>query len=135
MRLTRLLLWQSSMGTAVIRCGQSSAYVSRCLMHACSGLLSEITGADFPDVCSGNAKMEPGAVVCRASESFVRFGTFQLPSSRGGDETALVRQLADYVIKHNYPHLEGELPDTLHCSSLCSNACPNQQCRCRQLQA
>ena len=47
-------------------------------------------------------------MVCRASESFVRFGTFQLPASRGGDETALIRQLADYVIKHNYPHLAGK---------------------------
>jgi hypothetical protein len=33
---------------------------------------------------NGNVKMEPGAVVCRVSPSFVRFGTFQLPVSRGG---------------------------------------------------
>jgi uncharacterized protein YdiU (UPF0061 family) len=46
--------------------------------------------------------MEPGAVVCRVSPSFVRFGTFQLPASRGGEETALVKTLADYVIRHHY---------------------------------
>ena len=67
--------------------------------------------AQWPLSCSGNIKMEPGAVVCRVSQSFVRFGTFQLPASRGGEELALVRQLADYVIKHNYPHLEGKLLD------------------------
>ena len=48
--------------------------------------------------------------MCRVSQSFVRFGTFQLPASRGGEEVALVRQLADYIIKHNYPHLEGLRP-------------------------
>ncbi|CAK0779519.1 hypothetical protein CVIRNUC_004792 [Coccomyxa viridis] len=57
---------------------------------------------------NGNAKYEPGAVVCRVSPSFVRFGTFQLPAMRGGDQLPLVRTLADYVIRHLYPHLEGK---------------------------
>ena len=48
--------------------------------------------------------------MCRVSPSFVRFGTFQLPAMRGGDQLPLVRTLADYVIRHLYPHLEGELP-------------------------
>ncbi len=65
-------------------------------------------------MCSGNAAYEPGAVVCRVSPSFVRFGTFQLPALRGGDQLPLVRQLADYVIKHLYSHLEG---DQLRCFS------------------
>ncbi|CAL8469913.1 g9455 [Coccomyxa elongata] len=56
---------------------------------------------------NGNAKYEPGAVVCRVSPSFVRFGTFQLPAIRGGDQLALVTPLADYVIRHHYSHLEG----------------------------
>ena len=52
---------------------------------------------------SGNPQLEPGAVVCRVARSFIRFGTFQLPVSRGGDEGAvMVRQLCDYVIKHFY---------------------------------
>ena len=34
---------------------------------------------------SGNPRREPGAVVCRASPSFIRFGTFQLPSTRPED--------------------------------------------------
>ncbi|KAK9915711.1 hypothetical protein WJX75_003009 [Coccomyxa subellipsoidea] len=56
---------------------------------------------------NGNAKYEPGAVVCRVSPSFIRFGTFQLPAIRGGDQIALIAPLADYVIRHHYPHLQG----------------------------
>ena len=51
---------------------------------------------------SGNAKPEPGAVVCRVSPSFVRFGTFQLPVSRGESEAHLTTKVADYVIKHHF---------------------------------
>jgi uncharacterized protein YdiU (UPF0061 family) len=50
---------------------------------------------------SGNPQEEPGAVVCRVARSFIRFGTFQLPVSRG-DEGVMIRTLADYVIKHFY---------------------------------
>lgn len=56
-------------------------------------------------VCSGNARMEPGAVVCRVARSWVRFGTFQLPAFRGGDDMRLVHALADYVLTNLYPHL------------------------------
>ena len=62
----------------------------------------------FCPACSGNAKMEPGAVCSRVSPSFIRFGSFQLPASRGGLEVDLVPLLADYVIRHHYPHLQGE---------------------------
>ena len=58
--------------------------------------------------CSGNIKQEPGAVVCRMSQSFVRFGSFQLPVSRGQEQVHLVQKLADYVIGHHYPHLDGQ---------------------------
>ena len=45
-------------------------------------------------------------MVCRVSPAFIRFGTFQLPSTRPED-LGLVRRLADYTIRHHYPHLEG----------------------------
>ncbi|KAG2441588.1 hypothetical protein HXX76_003209 [Chlamydomonas incerta] len=57
---------------------------------------------------NGNAKMEQGAVVCRVAPSFVRFGTFQLPVSRGAGEVGLVKMAADWIIKHHMPHLEAE---------------------------
>lgn len=49
---------------------------------------------------NGNARLEPGAVACRVARSFVRFGSFQLPASRGDKE--LVRKLADYVMTEYY---------------------------------
>ena len=52
---------------------------------------------------NGNAKAEPGAVVCRVSASFLRFGCFQLPASRGNTE--LLKQLVDYSITQNFSHL------------------------------
>ncbi|KAF8058303.1 selO [Scenedesmus sp. PABB004] len=69
----------------------------------CVGTGAEVYRDMFYD---GNARLEPGAVVCRVAPSFVRFGTFQLPASRGGDEMALVGKLADYVIRHHYPELQ-----------------------------
>ncbi|ABM03814.1 hypothetical protein UPF0061 [Psychromonas ingrahamii 37] len=51
----------------------------------------------------GNAALEPTAIVCRVSSSFLRFGSFQLPASRG-DEQLLI-QLVQHCIKSDYPHL------------------------------
>jgi uncharacterized protein YdiU (UPF0061 family) len=51
----------------------------------------------------GNAREEPGAVVCRVAPSFVRFGNFELFAARE-DET-LLRALTDYVIRTHYPAL------------------------------
>ena len=54
----------------------------------------------------GHPKSEPGAVVCRVAPSFLRFGHFELPASRG--ETDLLRALADFAIRRDFPHLHGE---------------------------
>ena len=51
----------------------------------------------------GHAKAEHGAVVCRVSSSFIRFGSFQLPSSR--QDISLLKQLLDYVIVRDFSHL------------------------------
>src|SRR3569623_696633 len=51
----------------------------------------------------GHPREEPGAVVCRVAPSFVRFGHFELPASRGA--IALLRQLADFCIARDYPEL------------------------------
>eukprot|EP00850_Spirogloea_muscicola_P007723 SM000039S14553 [mRNA] locus=s39:845336:847721:- [translate_table: standard] len=59
---------------------------------------------------NGNARMEPGAVVCRVAPSFLRFGSFQIHASRGGVEADLVRVLANYAIRHHFPALDA-LPD------------------------
>ncbi|KAL7596798.1 uncharacterized protein LOC111890253 [Lactuca sativa] len=54
----------------------------------------------------GNPKDEPGAVVCRVSPSFLRFGSFQLHASRGKEDLKIVQALADYTIRHHFPHIE-----------------------------
>ncbi|SEV95978.1 YdiU family protein [Luteibacter sp. 329MFSha] len=55
----------------------------------------------------GHPAPEPGAIVCRVAPSFVRFGSFELPSSRG--DVALLRQLVDFTIVHHYPQF-ADLP-------------------------
>ncbi len=51
----------------------------------------------------GHPAPETGAVVCRVAPSFIRFGTFQLPSSRG--DVATLAELVRYTISHDFPHL------------------------------
>ncbi|MDO6427490.1 YdiU family protein [Thalassotalea sp. 1_MG-2023] len=51
----------------------------------------------------GHPKEELGAIVCRVSSSFLRFGSFQLPASRG--DISLLKQLLDYTITTHFPHL------------------------------
>lgn len=54
----------------------------------------------------GHAKPEPGAIVCRVAPSFIRFGNFELPASRG--DTALLQQLVDFTIRRDFPELSGQ---------------------------
>jgi uncharacterized protein YdiU (UPF0061 family) len=51
----------------------------------------------------GHPRDEPGAIVCRAAPSFLRFGHFELPASRG--EVELLRTLADFCIRRDFPHI------------------------------
>ncbi len=43
----------------------------------------------------GNARPEPGAVVCRVAPTFLRFGSYEIHAARG--ELGLLRQLVDYT--------------------------------------
>ena len=51
----------------------------------------------------GNARPEPGAIVCRVAPSFIRFGHFELPAARG--DVPLLRQLAEFVMRRDFPWL------------------------------
>lgn len=53
----------------------------------------------------GHPELEPGAVVCRVAPSFIRLGHFELPFARG--DHALLKQLVDFTIRRDFPHLEG----------------------------
>jgi serine/tyrosine/threonine adenylyltransferase len=54
----------------------------------------------------GHAAAEPGAIVCRAAPSFVRFGNFEIHAACG--EHDLLRRLADHVIRHHAPQYLGD---------------------------
>ncbi|WP_448097932.1 protein adenylyltransferase SelO [Luteibacter yeojuensis] len=49
----------------------------------------------------GHPAPEPGAVVCRVAPSFLRFGSYELPSSR--DDVPLLRRLVDFTIATHFP--------------------------------
>ena len=54
---------------------------------------------------NGNARDEPGAVVCRVAPSFIRFGNFEILAARGDE--ALLAQLVDFTIARDFAHIEG----------------------------
>ncbi|KAI3431152.1 Selenoprotein O [Psidium guajava] len=54
----------------------------------------------------GNPKDEPGAIVCRVAQSFLRFGSYQIHAFRGKEDLGIIRALADYAIRHHFPHIE-----------------------------
>ncbi len=49
----------------------------------------------------GHPAPEQGAVVCRVAPSFVRFGSFELPASRG--DVGLLTNVVDHTIRRFYP--------------------------------
>jgi uncharacterized protein YdiU (UPF0061 family) len=51
----------------------------------------------------GRPRAEPGAVVCRVAPSFIRFGNFELPASRG--DLPLLQRLIDFTIRRDFPEL------------------------------
>ncbi len=57
----------------------------------------------------GRPKLEPGAIVCRVAPSFTRFGNFEIFAARG--ETTILKQLADYTIRTDFPHLGEPSPE------------------------
>ena len=58
----------------------------------------------------GNPRPEPGAIVCRVAPSFTRFGNFQIFAARG--EVDVLKQLTDYTIRTDFPHLGEPSRDT-----------------------
>ena len=57
----------------------------------------------------GNIAEEIGAVVCRVAESFIRFGNFEIFSSRG-DHDGLIN-LLNFTLRHHFPEINDPSPD------------------------
>jgi len=71
--------------------------------------LSLITSGDsvLRDIMyNGNPAYEDGAIVCRVAPSFIRFGNFEIFSSRNDIEN--LKKLTDYTILHHFPEIHSE---------------------------
>lgn len=96
-------------GLAVLRSSVREFLCSQAMEHlgvaTTKALSLSLTGEEvMRDVMyDGNGAFEPGAVVCRVSSSFTRFGHFQLPAFR--QDTELLRLLAEHTITTDFPHL------------------------------
>ncbi len=60
---------------------------------------------------NGNARPEPGAIVCRVAPSFTRFGNFEILAARG--EVELLQRLVEYTIATDFPDLGKPSKDTI----------------------
>ena len=96
-------------GRAVLRSSVREFLCSEAMFHlgvpTTRALSLVLTGDDVVRdmLYDGHPAAEPGAVVCRVAPSFVRFGNFQLPASRG--EIDVLRALTDFTIRHEFPEI------------------------------
>ncbi|MFO8146171.1 MAG: protein adenylyltransferase SelO [Bacteroidota bacterium] len=102
---------RSADGRAVLRSSVREYLMSEAMHHLgvpTTRALSLVTTGDkilrdmFYD---GNAAYEPGATVMRVSESFLRFGNFEILAAR--KETENLQKLVNWTIDKFYPHITG----------------------------
>lgn len=100
---------RSADGLAVLRssireflCSEAMHYLGIPTTRALSVVLTgeQVVRDMFYD---GNPEPEPGAIVCRVSPTFTRFGSFEIFASRG--ETDVLEQLVNYTIVNDFPEL------------------------------
>jgi len=100
---------RSADGLAVLRSSIREFLCSEAMFHlgipTTRALSLCLTGEEVlrDKMYDGHPAFEPGAIVCRVSPSFLRFGSFQLPASRGDEQ--LLTQLAQHCIKTDFSHL------------------------------
>ncbi len=100
---------RGSDGLAVLRSSIREYLCSEAMHHLgvpTTRALSLATTGDFVPrdmMYDGNVQDEPGAVVCRVSPSFVRFGSLEIFTSRRDTED--LKKLTDHVIREHYSHL------------------------------
>ena len=96
-------------GMAVLRSSIREYLCSEAMFHlgipTTRALSLTLTGEEVirDKLYDGRSAYEPCAIVARVSPSFLRFGSVQLPSSRG--DIKLLKQTVEYSIQHDYPHL------------------------------
>ena len=96
-------------GMAVLRSSIREYLCSEAMYHlgipTTRALTLTLTGEEVirDKLYDGRAAYEPCAIVSRVSPSFLRFGSIQLPASRG--DLDLLRQTLEYSITHDCPEL------------------------------
>jgi len=96
-------------GMAVLRSSIREYLCSEAMYHlgipTTRALSLTLTGEDVirDKLYDGRAAYEPCAIVARISPSFLRFGSIQLPASRG--DYALLKETIEFSIRHDYPSL------------------------------
>ncbi len=97
-------------GLAVLRSSIREHLCSEAMFHlgvpTTRSLSLILTGDDvLRDVMyNGNSAYEKGAVVCRVAPSFIRFGNFQIFTSRQDIDS--LKLLTDYTIRNFFPDIE-----------------------------
>jgi uncharacterized protein YdiU (UPF0061 family) len=105
-------------GRAVLRSSLRELVCSEAMFHLgvpTTRALSLVATGDLVErdmLYDGHPKMEPGAVVCRVAPTFLRFGNFELPTSR--DDKATLQRLVDYTIERFFPAHVGDVPAFFH---------------------
>ncbi len=100
---------RSADGLAVLRSSVREFLCSEAMFHlgvsTTRALSLSLTGDEVMRdmLYDGHPALEKGAVVCRVAPTFIRFGNFEIFSSR--NELDELRALANFVISEYYPHL------------------------------
>lgn len=100
---------RSADGLAVLRSSIREYLCSEAMYHlgvpTTRALSIVLTGDNvLRDVMyDGNPEYEKGAIVCRVSPSFLRFGSFEIFAAR--QDLKSLKTLLDFTIKHHFPHL------------------------------
>ncbi len=100
---------RSADGLAVLRSSVREHLCSEAMYHlgvpTTRSLSLSLTGDEVMRdmMYDGNADYEKGAVVCRVSPSFLRFGSYQIFMAR--EDKATLKTLVDYTIKHFHPQI------------------------------
>lgn len=96
-------------GRAVLRSSLRELVCSEAMFHLgvpttrALALVTTGEGVERDLLYDGNARLEPGAITTRVAPSFLRFGTYELPASRGDVE--LLRRLVDFTVTEHFPEL------------------------------
>ncbi len=106
---------RSGDGRAVLRSSLREFVCSEAMHHLgvpTTRALSLVTTGD--DVVrdmlyDGHPAAEPGAIVCRVAPTFLRFGNYEIFTSRGDLDT--LRLLLDHTIRHQFPELGTPSPE------------------------